>query len=339
MKLSKPTEYMYASSRVHALERYMVGRERMDALMACHGTEEALSRLAEYGLTLPETDKGLGAAWEELLLSALRRAYDEVETAVPDHAPFRAYRYPYDCNNLKVALKCAVRGIPTEGLLFDFGTVPADLVESTLREGKEATLYPPAMAAAVAEAREAFGEAADPRRIDAVLDRACYADMLTTLSTLGDETVTGWLRAKIDLVNILICLRILRMNRGAAGEAFLSDTLLDGGTLSERFFAEAYAAGESGLWSALLPTPYAALSRVGGNDGDALSLAAVEKAADDLWMGTVRDGSRVPFGPCVVAGYLIGWETAVKNMRILLAAKEAGLSDELLRERIRASYV
>ena len=338
MKKTQPTEYMYASSRIHALERYMVGRERVEALLESRSTEDVLARLAEYGMTLPETEAGesVGAAWEEMLLSALRRAYDEVEAAVPDPAPFRAYRYPYDCNNLKVAIKCAVRGISADGLLFDFGTGPADRVEETLREGKEATMYPPAMAAAVAEAREAYGATSDPRRIDAVLDRACYADMITTLSRLGDDTVMSWLRAKIDLVNILICLRILRMKRGVSGEVFLTDTLLPGGTLSNRFFLDAYAAGEAGLWTALIPTPYTALCRI---EGDEPSSAVVERVADDLYMGLVREGARVPFGAAVVAGYLIGWETAVKNIRILLAAKDAGLAQELLRERIRASYV
>ncbi len=331
---------MYASSRIHALERHMIGRERVDALAECRTTAEIVAKLAEYGLALPETEGGAAAAtagaWESMLLSALQTAYGEVEQAVPDAAPFRAFRYPYDCNNLKVAIKCAIRGIPTDGLFFDFGTVPADKVECAVREGKDLlSLYPPAMAAAVGEARRAYAETSDPRRIDAVLDRACYADMLTALATLGDEVVTGWMRAKIDLVNILMCLRTLRMGRGAIGADFLSETLLAGGTLPEKFFLSAYADGESALWSSLTPTPYAKLERL----GDAPALSAVEKAADDLWMDAVRTGSRMPFGAPVVAGYLIGWETAVKNMRILLAAKDAGLSQEHLRERMRTSYV
>ncbi len=327
---------MYASSRIHALERHMVGRERMEALMECKTAEDVLAKLGEYGLTLPEPDTGVTPeAWEGMLLSALRSAYAEVEAAVPDPAPFRAFRYPYDCNNLKVAIKCAIRGIPADGLLFDFGTVPADAVEAALREGKLAALYPPAMAAAVVEARTSYDLTGDPRRIDAVLDRACYADLLTTLSTLGDKTVLGWMRAKIDLVNLVICLRILRMNRGEAGKDFLSDTLLAGGTLSASFFTEAYAAGESGLMEAIIPTPYTRLARL----GDIPALSLVEKTADDLWMELVREGARTPFGAPVVAGYLVGWETSVKNMRILLAAKDAGLSQELLRERMRASYV
>ena len=49
-----------------------------------------------------------------MLLAVLREAYHEVETSVPDPAVFRYFRYPYDCNNIKAAIKCAVRGISAE---------------------------------------------------------------------------------------------------------------------------------------------------------------------------------------------------------------------------------
>ena len=53
----------------------------------------------------------------------------------------------------------------------------------------------------------------------------------------------------------------------------------------------------------------------------------------------MREGARVSFGAEVPAGYLVGVETSVKNIRIILAAKDAGLSSDVLRERIRESYV
>ncbi len=342
VKKAIPTEYMYASARLRALERHIVGRERVAALMECRTEDEVMARLAEYGI-IPESGsadaadgEAQSAAREGMLLDILRTAYAEAEAAVPDPAPLRAYRYPYDCNNLKVAVKCQIRGMSPAGLLFDFGTVPAARVEEILREGKGLEQVPPAMAAAVPAAREAYAATGDPCRIDALLDRACYADMAATLSGLGSDTVMGWLRARIDLLNILITLRIIRMERGEAGRVFLTDTLLPGGTLAESFFTAAYASGEAGLWAAVVPTPYSALPRL---LGDAPALRLCEQAADDLLMSRIREGARVPFGPEVAAGYLLGVETSVRNVRILLAAKAAGLSQETLRERVRMSYV
>ena len=343
MKKLQPTEYMYASARMRAMENRLVGRERMELLIEARSSDEVMDRLAEFGLSPAEADgatalpagEAQGRAREGMLLAVLREAYHEVETSVPDPAVFRYFRYPYDCNNVKAAIKCAIRGISAGDLLFDFGTVPADEVEGLLREGKY-DRFPAAIAAAIPVAKDAYDKTADPRRIDTVLDRACYEAMLSDATASGDETLLGWLKSKIDLANILMTLRILRMGMGSVGAAFLEESLLPGGTLGEDFFAEVYGEGEAGLWAALLPTPYAKLSAVGG---DPRPLFAVEKAADDFYVELVRKDARTPFGAPVVGGYLVGCETAVKNIRIILAAKDAELSSAVIRERIRVSYV
>ena len=346
MKRLQATEYTYASARLRALESRLIGRERMDVLIEARSADEVMDRLAEYGLKPAEETEGVpakgvslgetvSAVREGMLLEVLRQAYSEAEAAVPDPALFRYFRYPYDCNNIKAAIKCAIRGISPSDMLFDFGTVPADRVETLIREGNYGE-WPAAMAAAIPEARDAYDKTGDPRRIDTVLDKACYADMLTAAGATGDETLMGWLSARVDLTNILTTLRLLRMDMGAVGADFLEEALLPGGRLTATFFMDAYASGEAGLWNALIPTAYDKLSRV---EGDPRPLSAVEKACDDLYMDLVREGTRIPFGAPVVGGYLIGCETAVKNIRILLAAKDAGLSPEVIRERIRASYV
>ncbi|MBQ3507316.1 MAG: V-type ATPase subunit [Clostridia bacterium] len=344
MKKLQPTEYMYASARIRALENRLVGRERIELLIEARSADEVMDRLAEFGLSPAESDaeastlsagEAQSRAREEMLLAVLREAYTEVETSVPDPAVFRYFRYPYDCNNLKAAIKCAVRGISAEDLLFDFGTVPADEVEALLREGKY-DKFPAAMAAAVPVAKEAYDKTADPRRIDTILDRACYAAMLDDATASGDEVLMGWLKAKIDLTNILITLRILRMGMGSVGAAFLEESLLPGGTLDGKFFAEAYEGGEDRLWEAITPTAYGKLAAV---EGDPRPLSAVEKTADDLYMELVRKDAKTPFGAPVVGGYLAGCETAVKNIRIILAAKDAELDSAVIRERIRVSYV
>ena len=342
MKKLQPTEYMYASARIRSLENRIVGRERLEALIEARTTEDAMARLSEYGITpaeeelgsaAPATGEAVSRAREAMLLALLREAFREVEQAVPDPTLFRYLRYPYDCNNIKAAIKCGIRGISPEDMLFDFGTVPASEVEALLREGTY-TAFPPAVAAAIPAAREAYDKTSDPRRIDAVLDRACYEDM--SRAAAAEDTLAAWLKVKIDTTNIVTTLRILRMNTGATGASFLEDALLPGGALELSFFTKAYEEGEAYLWDALSPTDYYRLAQV---EGDPRPLSAVEKACDDLYMDRVREGARIPFGAPVSGGYLIGWETAIKNVRIILAAKDAGLGSAVIRERVRVSYV
>lgn len=333
MKKLQETEYMYGSARIRAMENRMVGRERVNTLIEARSRDEVLARLAEYGLS-DKTD-GEGST-EAMLLTLLREAYADVEDAAPEAAVFTPFRYPYDCNNVKAAIKCRIREIDPGDMLFDFGSVPASAVMTALDE-KKYGVFPPRMAAAIPAACEAYAKSRDPQQIDAILDAACYADMLAAFTDAGNPTLVDWLRAKIDLTNTMICLRIIRMARGEVGRMFLSDSLLPGGTLPESLFLTAYDGDEEALWASLARTRYEKpVERIALTDG---SLSAIERCVDDAWMELVRAGARVPFGAPVLGGYLIGTETAVKNIRIILASKEAGLDKAVIRERVRESYV
>lgn len=340
MKRLQDTAYMYASSRVRALENRLIGRERVEALIEARSADEVLARLAEYGLSVPTAEDGAETASpeqaeEQMLLGILRDAYRESAESVPEPALFRYFRYPYDCNNLKVALKCLILDREPDGLLFDFGTVPAHNVMELVRAGNYKA-FPAALADAAPRAREAYDKSGDPRRLDTVLDRACYRAMLDDALATGEESLVDWVRSRIDLTNLVTCLRIIRMRSGVVGLDFLLDALLEGGALDEKFFLSVYEGGEESWKSAVTATRYAKLAEV---EGDPTPLHAVERCADDLWLAQVREDARIPFGATVIAGYLVGCEISVKNIRMILAAKRAGLTAEVIRGRVRASYV
>ncbi len=341
MRKIKETEYMYASARLRMLENRIVGRERVEALCDAKTDAEAQARLAEYGIA----DGGTEAA----LLGILRDAYAEVASCVPEAAVFDWMRYPYDCSNLKMALKCHIRRLSdaeTAEMLFDFGTVPAadvlTLIGTETPPPELARGVPPALLAALPDAREAYAKSGDPRLIDLRLDRACYRDMLAAVTDAGEPALTGWVKAKIDLTNVMIALRILRLSSGVSTERFLEEALLEGGTLGKEFFlaVQGEADGEEALlWrlrTTRLPLYEGLVRRMEQTDK---SLAALEKCCDDTHMELVRRDARVPFGVTVPGGYLYGWETAVRNIRIVLAAREAGMSPAQTRERVRESYV
>lgn len=346
----KETEYMYASARLRALENRMIGRERVEALCNAKTEAEVRARLNEYGIHVGE-DAGtnISASDETVLLRVLQSAYEEVASCVPDASVFDWLRYPYDCNNLKAALKCHIRRLPdteTADLLFDFGTIPAadilTLVESEQPAPELARRVPPALLEALSEARDAYAKSGDPRQIDLRLDRACYRAMLTAAAATGEPILIGWVQARIDLTNILIVLRVLRLELGATAEQFLTEALLPGGGLEPDFFL--VALGETGgednlLWRLRTkerPLLENLVRRIEKTDR---SLSALETCCDDTYMELIRREAHVPFGVSVPGGYLFGWETAVRNIRIILAARRAGLSSAQTRERVRESYV
>ena len=118
---------------------------------------------------------------------------------------------------------------------------------------------------------------------------------------------------------------------------FLQSACLDGGNEAVSVFVSLYEQGEEALWEAFATSNYSRFVREAQKTD--LSLAAVERCADNEWMERVREAKWTPFGAAGLGGYLIGTEMSVKNIRIVLAAKEANLTADVIRERVRDSYV
>ncbi len=322
-------DYLFACARVSALENGLIGREKLERLMAAPGMEKCVELLSEYGVDV-KRDPATGAFLrEETLLARLQKAYAEVQDGTED-APFaRIFRRQYDCNNIKAAIKCQKRGVDPASMMFDFGTIPVQTVVECAGKNDFEKLEEP-FATAAREASDAFAKTNNPQWVDLVLDRACYAAMLADAGK--NEFARKIVAQKIDLTNLLTCLRLLRMRSGEAGRMLLRDALIEGGELEKEFFEAAYGEGETPFWEAVARTDYSAFAN--GLESSS-TLTEIERAADNFWISSVRQAKWQVFGQEVLLSYLATVEYEVRNLRIVLAGVEAGLSPKIIGERIR----
>ncbi len=322
------SDLIYGSARVRAGENSLIGSSRLSVLIEEASLSDIWRHLAEYGL---EPIRGSdGEILREKTLSAhLRRAYDLIRECFPDDGAVLLWLYPYDCNNIKAAIKAHVRSVDPQPMMFDFGTIDSEAVISAIASD-DFLAFPENMASAAKKAREVFAKTGDPQCIDLLLDRACYQDMLA--GAKGFSFIVSLVQAKIDLTNIVTAVRVMRMGGTLrAEEVFLTD-----GTLEIDFFLSVLERGEALLWQLLRTTAYSVLAET-LDEGSALT--AVERAADNAWMALLRDVKFIPYGIEVPTAYLLATECEVRNLRILLSGRAAGLSTERIRERIRDGYV
>ena len=159
----RPEDYLYISARLRAKESRLVGRERLARLCELASADAVREDLAADGI-LPSA----AADAEQALLSLLGDEIKSIRAAVPDGSLLDFLQYPYDCHNVKSALKCHYRGVSPEPLWLDVGTVPCAVLSSLPAEVPQA--LPTHMLAAVDSARFAFERSGDPREIDFLLD-------------------------------------------------------------------------------------------------------------------------------------------------------------------------
>lgn len=326
------TEYMYSSARIRALETRIAGKEQIARLADADSAETVQSSLGDFGFETVLTADGR-VNREETLLTVLRDGFAELEgMECADAVGF--LKYQYDCNNIKSLIKCEAAGISSENMLLPLGTVSIEDTKKAFRD-KDYTVFTDNMATAIAEAEEAFAATGNPQKVDFIIDRAAFADMLACARRSGVPLGERLAVTKIDLVNAMMTARLIRMRLGAQAAAVFDEVYIEGGSLDKETLAGALT-GEDKLAKALA---YGNCSELAELISAGAELGALEKAADDIWCRVAREARYVPFGAEVAIGYIFALEYEVKNIRIILAGKEAGLSSDMIRERLRESYV
>ena len=69
------------------------------------------------------------------------------------------------------------------------------------------------------------------------------------------------------------------------------------------------------------------------------ALTAFERECDNALMAYQDKARRTPFGEEVVAGYLFAREAELTAIRTVMAGRMAGLDPDVIRQRLRNSYV
>lgn len=316
-----PTQYLYASARVRAMEARLWGKQAFARFLSAATADEILDDLTESAV--------VGDRTQALTEGKMREALRAVADSVPDSALIRFVQYPYDCHNLKVIEKCRHKGISPDGLLIDLGSVDTKTL-LTVSENEYLPLFPTHLREAVPACQEAFAKTTDPQEIDFILDRAAFADMGEAAAPF--PLAREWVAAKADLQNLLSCLRLLRMQSAELGRSVLERSALPCGTIPLKSLLDCYDGGEEALIAALARTPYRGLFEKNTSLGEA------ECAADDHLMALIRRTKAIPFGAEIPVSYLLACEAEIKNLRILLAGKRAGLDARVIEARLRDCY-
>ena len=121
-----------------------------------------------------------------------------------------------------------------------------------------------------------------------------------------------------------------------AAEPMMREAFLEGGTLGADFFISGLEFGAKKLFEELEYTPYRELRKYADEDSPFFT---IEVAADNIWLDKAKRARQVTFGAPVLVGYLAALEYEVKNLRMIIAGKDAGLPAQTIKERLRASYV
>ena len=329
MSKVKSTDYLFLSTYIRARENSLLGEKRLEQMVEAADFDEAAKTLTECGF--PDLTGATDAQLEEAFAQRRTEFLAEFEKLCPEKELVTAYRLKYDYHNAKVLVK-GEGGEGRERLMSACGRVkPETLAEAYDNDAWQEV--PPALAAAIREARTTLARTANPQLADMGLDKAYFAEMLSLTQTLSTGFYTGYVRLNIDVANLRSAVRCLR---GHMDEGLLRTAVIPGGNVSAESVCWVY--GEA-VTEVFHDRALAACAELGQQSVEGAPLAAFERACDNVLTEYLTAAKRVSFGPEVAVAYLASLEAEITAARMVLLGKRGGVAPETLRERLRVSYV
>lgn len=331
MKQTKDIDYVFISTRVKAMERGLLTRERVERMLDAATNEDAAKVLAECGYA--ELKELTGDELERVLAQRQKDTMADLGAAVPDKTVVGVFKLRYDYHNAKALVKAEALRAGCEGLLLWGGRYdPEQLAQDFAREdlGKCSEIF----RRGTARAREVLGATGDPQLADFVLDKAYFEELAALAGETSSGFLSGYVALLIDCANLRSAVRASRLGKG---RDFLGQVLVPGGSVSEQTVAA--ARGED-LGSVFHSGPLAEAAKVGAalSAPGSGALTDFERLCDDAVMSYLDGARMAPFGAQPVIGYLHARESEMTAIRIIMNGRLAGLDRETIRRRLRRTY-
>lgn len=332
MKQTKDIDYIFLSTRVKAMERNLLTRERITRMLEAPTSEEAAKVLVDCGYS--EMTEITNSELDRVLTEQQQSMMADLGGCAPNPYIVDVFKLRCDYHNAKVLVKTEALGTDPNRLLMAGGRYDRKRLTESYRQ-EEMLAYSDTFRRGVVRAREILGSTGDPQQVDFILDRAYFEELTALAKESGSTFLTDYAALLVDVSNLRACVRASRLGRGTE---FLNQVLVPGGTVSVRSLATARGEELNNLFRVgrLADAAAEGAARSAPNSG---ALTRFELLCDNAVMKFFRDARRVPFGAEPILGYLHAREAEATTIRIIMSGRMAGLDTETIRERLRDCYV
>ena len=318
-------EYTYSVARVRAKETALLTRQDIDQLISADGYNSALRLIRDRGYRSQEDESA-----EEIIAAAENDMWDFI-AEIADENTIRILRLPIDYHNIKASVKSVFSGIDGRDLLLSNGTVDKDLIYSCVKRREYAELENPVLANVCEEAMTLILRTQDGQACDIYVDNAMLAATEDTAGKSGNAFIKRYADLVCDTANLKAAYRCAAAGRG---ESFIENALYNGGTLNEPELAKAAEGGVSALCEYVETTRYDGLA-----EQMKAGAAALEKRCDDEIMRLMDEARFDSFSSAPIIAYYYAKRTEIDAVRLILSGKLNRLGDNMIRERVRRTYV
>lgn len=318
-------DYTYAVARIRCNESKLLSQEKLEQLICASDFSEAFKRLGDFGYETHEN-----APVSQVLSTERKKAWELLCEIAPDKKELEFLTVRNSFMNLKAALKSVVSRQAAD----EFFVEPANVDDAVLVKAvteKNFSLLPDYMAETASLCYDILTANDDGQLSDSVIDKKSLETYLEFAKRSKNSVLCDIAEFTVASTDIKIAYRSALTKKDGD---FLNAALAECSDINIEALKKAATLGVESVLELVSGTKYAEAAEL-----LKASPTAFEKWCDDAVISKVISAKYNAFGILPLMGYYLAKENEVKTVRIIMAAKESGLSQTVIRERVRRLYV
>ncbi len=320
---------------VRVFEKRLLTKNKLDRMIEAETPEEVLKLLGETEYSQNMSDIQNTQDYEKILKRETERIFSLIRELSKDTEIVDILSLKYDYHNLKVLLKGRLAEKDFSDLLMDAGTEKADKLKIKF-DTKNYNELPEEFIQAIDEVEKDFLENRDPQKIDIIVDKYYYKNLLRIARKVEVPVITAYVEGLIDFQNLITLFRVKKQNRDMK---FLETVIHEGGTISKdkivaslndsiEVIVNKFRKEKIGTY---LVQGVEAFNETG-------RLSELERISDNYLMELNKDSRYIVFGPEPLFTYLIVKEREINAIRMIMVSKINKIGTDKIKERLRDTY-
>lgn len=328
-------DFTQAVARLRVLEKRLLSKVKIERMIDSASADDVLKILQETEYASLMGNVKRAEDYNILLKDELNRIYSLMYEVSPYSSIVDIMSLKYDYHNIKVLLKGRALDKDFSHMLIPVGTVIIEELKfyMTTMEYKK---LDPNMREAIIEAQKVYKELNDPQKIDIILDRYMYVDMLSKAKETKIDFIIAYVKRSIDFSNIK---SIIRLKKQQKDVNFFNEVILSGGDISSDVLLTAFNEPIENMAAKFTSSKYGEVVRIGLEEYIKTGkLSSLEKLSENYIMKNLKVAKYVTFGPEPIFAYIAAKETEIKIIRIIMVGKINNVDTSVIRERVREVY-
>ena len=328
--------YLDIIPKIRVYEKRLIDNVKFNRMLDLENIDEVLKFLSEtvYGENISDDINIYN--YEQVLSLEFGRLFKSLKDIFDNKELINIFLKKYKYNNIKLMLKAKLLNVDLGDILFNIEDFDNEFIYTAIKTENYSSL-PDEIGDLVKKVLKDFEENKDPQRIDILIDKIMFGELLKESKNISSDFLTKYIQILIDVFNVKTLFRIKNLN---LNRALFDDVIVSGGNIALSNLKMIFSEPKENILNRFSMTNMYKYVKEGlenyvNND----DLNILDKELDDYLMEYLKNAKIITTGLAPIIGYINAKENEIKNIRIVLVGKINNVDSDSIKRRLRKNYV